>query len=176
MSEILTEIRTFYSIREIKEVVEERMNMLKILLDEYSQWLGALLRDPERLKDQEWGKKMAEIQKILKTGGKSGSKKEGKTTAAEWVNFRDLLICADEFGEVEVLFEAIEDLKAKIDKLGKIKNALTELERYNLGKNIRYVTYIKDGVPEKVAFKLEKKEEQKFKFIADFTAVGGLEG
>ncbi|MBC7130293.1 hypothetical protein H5T51_03590 [Candidatus Bathyarchaeota archaeon] len=144
-------------------------------MDDYSQWLGTLLRNPEHSKDQEWSKKAAEIQKILKTGGRKGAKKEEKaTTSTQWVTFKELLICADEFGEAEILFEAIEELKTKIDKLGKVKNTIVELERYGLGKNVLYVTYIKDGIPEKITFKIRSKEEmeKKFHFIADFSVTG----
>ncbi|MEM3055144.1 MAG: hypothetical protein QXM52_05520 [Candidatus Bathyarchaeia archaeon] len=172
----LTEIRTFYSIKEIREMVEEEVNQYKMLLEDYSQWLGTLLRSPESSKDQEWVKRASELQKVLKSGGSKGGKKEGKQQASastEWVEFKDLLLCADDFGEVEIIFEAIEELKNKIDKLEKIKNALTDLERYGLGKNVIYITYIRNGVPEKIAFRLKKglENEEKFKFVADFSVV-----
>ncbi|MGB9853810.1 MAG: hypothetical protein ACPLRY_03265 [Candidatus Bathyarchaeales archaeon] len=170
----LTEIRTFYSIREIREIVEEEINQYKTLLEDYSQWLGTLLRSPESSKNQEWARKASELQKVLKSGGRKGGKKEEKPTAStEWVEFKDLMLCADDFGEVEILFEAVEELKNKIDKLEKIKNALTELERYGFGKNVVYITYIRDGIPEKVAFRLKKglETEEKFKFAADFSVI-----
>lgn len=174
----LTEIRTFNSVKEIREMVEEEINNYKTLLEDYSQWLGTLLRNPETLKNQEWSKKAAEIQKVLKSGGrKGGAKKEEKTaTSSGWVEFRGLMICADDFGEVEIIFEAVEDLKSKVDKLEKIKSALIELERYGLGKNVIYTTYIRDGVPEKIAFKLKKglEAEKKFQFAADFSVVKKL--
>ncbi|MEM2984777.1 MAG: hypothetical protein QXL24_06110 [Candidatus Jordarchaeaceae archaeon] len=174
----LTEIRTFHSVREIREMVEEEIIHYKALLEDYSQWLGTLLRNPESAKNQEWSKKAAELQKVLKSGGrKGGAKKEEKTaTSTEWIEFRDLMLCADDFGEMEIIFEAVEDLKSKVDKLEKIKNALTELERYGLGKNVVYVTYIRDGVPEKIAFKLKKglEAEKKFQFMADFSVVKKL--
>lgn len=174
----LTEIRTFHSVKEIREVVEGEITHFKSLLDDYSQWLGTLLRNPESSKSEEWSKKAAEIQKVLKSGGrKGGTKKEEKTAASsDWVEFKGLMFCADDFGEMEIIFEAIEDLKSKVDRLEKIKNALTELERYGLGKNVVYVTYIRDGVPEKIAFKLKKglEGEKKFQFTADFSVVKKL--
>jgi hypothetical protein len=49
------------------------------------------------------------------------------------------------------------------------------LERYGLGKNTVYVTFIRDGIPEKIAVKPKKEtEEEKFKFIADFSVVKQL--
>ena len=171
---VTTEIRTFYSAREIREVVEAEINQYKMLLDDYSQWLGTLLRNPEASKNQEWTKKASDLQKILRSGNRKGERKE-KITTAEWVKFKDLMLCADDFGEVEIIFEAVEELKNKLDRLEKVKASLMELERYGLGKNTVYVTFIRDGIPEKIAVKPKKEtEEEKFKFIADFSVVKQL--
>jgi hypothetical protein len=155
-------------------MVEAEISQHKTLLDDYSQWLGTLLRNPESSKNPEWAKKVSELQKVLKSGGRKGGKKEEKPgSSTEWVEFKDLMICADEFGEVEIIFEAVEELKNKVDKLERAKNSLTELERYGFGKNVVYVTYIHEGVPEKIAVKPKKElvGEEKFKFIADFSVI-----
>ncbi|MEM1540554.1 MAG: hypothetical protein QXJ07_04145 [Candidatus Bathyarchaeia archaeon] len=169
-----TEIRTFYSVREIREAVEAEINQYKALLDDYSQWLGTLLRNPEASKNQEWIKKAADLQKIFRGGGGRGERKE-KSTSAEWVKFRDLMLCVDDFGEVEIIFEAVEELKDKLERLEKVETSLMELERYGLGKNMVYVTFIHDGIPEKIAVKPKKGlEKEKFKFIADFSTIKQL--
>jgi len=173
---VTTEIRTFYSAREIREAVEAEINQYKILLEDYSQWLGTLLRNPEASKNQEWTKRVSDLQKILKSGGRKGERKE-KAATTEWVRFKDLLLCSDDFGEVEIIFEAVEELKIKLDKLEKVKASLMELERYGLGKNMVYVTFIRDGIPEKIAVKPKKgpEGEEKFKFAANFSVVKQLE-
>lgn len=173
MNEFLTEIRTFYSLKEIQECVEEETDRYRTLLEDYSQWLGTILRSPESAKNQEWAKKTAELQKFFKTGGRRKEKKKGKgiSTTIEWVQFKDLMLCADDFGEAEILFEAVEELEGKVDRLEKAKNSLEDLERYGLGKEVLYVAYIHNGVPEKIVFRPRKgtKAEEKFKFIADFS-------
>lgn len=169
-----TEIRTFYSLKEIREIVETEINQYKTLLDDYSQWLGTLLRNPESSKNPEWTKKASELQKVLKSGGRKGGKKEEKpSSSTDWVEFKGLMLCADEFGEVEIIFEAVEELKNKVDKLERVKNSLTELERYGFGKSVVYVAYIHDGVPEKIAVKPKKEleGEEKFKFTLDFSVI-----
>jgi len=173
LDEFSTEIRTFYSLKEIRESIEAGINQYKSLLEDYSQWLGSLLRNPESLKNQEQTKKIAELQKVLRAGGRKGSKKEEKKlgTSTEWVQFKDVMLCADSVGEAEILFEAAEELKNKIDRLEKAKNSVVDLERYGLGKELLYITYIHDGVPEKIVFKPKKGVEaaEKFEFIADFS-------
>ncbi|MEM2971992.1 MAG: hypothetical protein QW270_06170 [Candidatus Bathyarchaeia archaeon] len=168
-----TEIRTFYSLKEIRETIEAGISQHKSLLEDYSQWLGSLLRNPETTKNQEKTKTIAELQKILKSGTRKGSKKEEKKTgvSTEWAQFKDVVLCADVIGEAEILFEAIEELKSKIDKLEKAKNSLIDLERYGLGKELLYITFISDGIPEKIVFKPKKTVgvTEKFEFTTDFS-------
>jgi len=170
---LLTEIRTFYSLKEIQENVETELSQYKLLLEDYSQWLGSQLRNPESAKNSEQAKKTAELQKVLKTGSRKAEKKEDKRASevTEWVQFKDIMLSSDALGEAEILFEAIEELKNKIDKLEKTKNSLIELERYGLGKDLLYVTYIHDGVPERIFFKQKKDVDmaEKFEFAADFS-------
>lgn len=169
----LTEIRTFYSLKEIRENIEAQINQYKVLFEDYSQWLGSLLRNPESSKNQEWTKKTAELQRVLKSGGRKGGKKEEKKTgvSTEWVQFKDLMLSAEDLGEAEVLFEAIEALRSKIGKLEKARDSLVDLERYGLGKDLLFVAYMHDGVPEKIVFKPKKDSEvmEKFEFAADFS-------
>jgi len=171
--EFLTEIRTFYSLKEIREGIEAEINQYKLLLEDYSQWLGSLLRNPESSKDQERVKKTAELQKVLRAGGRKGSKKEEKKggTSTEWVQFKDVMLSADDLGQAEILFEATEELKDKIDRLEKAKTSMIDLERYGLGKELLYITYIHDGVPEKIVFKQKKGAEasEKFEFETDLS-------
>jgi hypothetical protein len=167
-----TEIRTFYSLKEIQDSIETEISQHEMLLEDYSQWLGTLLRNPESSKDPEWVKKTAELQKLLKVGGRKGVKKEEKgTRSSEWAEFKDVALSADALGEAEILFDAIEELKTKINRLQKTKNSVVDLERYGLGKELLYVTYIHDGVPEKIVFKPRKGSNlaDKFEFSAEYS-------
>ncbi|MEM2118489.1 MAG: hypothetical protein QW386_05670 [Candidatus Bathyarchaeia archaeon] len=169
----MTEIRTFYSLKEIREAIDAQISQYKMLLEDYSQWLGSLLRNPESAKNQEKAKKLAELQKVLKAGGRKGGKKEERNAgfSSEWAHFKDLMVCADDVGEAEILFEATEELKSKIERLEKAKSSIIDLERYGLGKDLLFITYVHDGVPEKVVFKPKKGvgAVEKFEFEANFS-------
>ena len=172
MSDFSTEIRTFYSLKEIREALDEETNQLRILSEDYSEWLGTLLRNPKSSKSEEWSKKAAELQKALKAGGRKGGKKKEKTASSiEWKKFKEIMLCSDSFGEAEILFEAVEELRGKIEKLEKIKKSIEDLERYGLGKEMRYITYIKDGIPQKMIFKSTEESEaaEKFEFSGNFS-------
>jgi hypothetical protein len=79
MRNVVTEIRSFYSIKEMTEAIEEEIEQYKSVADEYSLWLGSLLRDLEETsEDEEWLKKMATFQK---------SKPKGKTNKLQLTGF-----------------------------------------------------------------------------------------
>ncbi|MDH5447690.1 MAG: hypothetical protein OEY24_02800 [Candidatus Bathyarchaeota archaeon] len=173
---IVTEIRSFYSIKEINEALEEEIEQYKSVADEYSQWLGSFLRDSEAIQEnEEWAKKMVAHQKKKPKGKTKKAKKKGKTketqTSADWIQFKEVMLNASEQGEAEILFEAIEEINRKTEQLEKAKDSIAQLEKSGLGKDITYITYICDGVPEKIVLRHKKDQEfaKKFQYIADFS-------
>jgi hypothetical protein len=173
---VITEIRSFYSIKEINEALEEEIEQYKSVADEYSQWLGSFLRDSEAIQENEqWPKKMMALQKKKPKSKTKKAKKKGKTketqTSADWIKFKEIMLSATERGEAEILFEAIEEINRKIEQLEKTKDSIAQLEKSGLGKDIIYITYICDGVPEKIVLRHKKDQEftKKFQYIADFS-------
>ena len=160
LDSLTTEIRSFYSLQDLRESVEERIVQFKTLIDEYSQWLGSLLRDLESThKNEEWFKNVSALEKYAKKGvsRKEDDKKSGKENAlADWMTVKGVLLNASDQGEVEILFDAIEELNKKIEQLTKVKEAADDLERLALGKEIIYVAFIHDGVPEKIVLRPRK--------------------
>jgi hypothetical protein len=162
-----TEIRTFYSLKNIQEIIDKEIEHYKSLVDEYNQWLGAFLREfEENYGSQEWFRK---LEKTLKSRGgirKGKSETEELGMSLEWIPFKSLVLCANKRGQAEILFEAIEEISKKIDLMVKVKSSLEDLERAGLGKNVSYITYLREGIPQKIV--LHHKEdldfEEKFKF------------
>jgi len=171
-----TEIRSYYSLQDLRDSVKEQISHYKTLAEEYSQWLGSFLRDLEpNHGKEEWFKDVSTLQKLQKRTGKREEKKAAKekATSTEWVPIKGIMLSATERGEVEILFEAIEDIKRKVEHLSRVNEAVEDLERLALGKEILYVTYVHDGVPEKIVLRQQKGGEpsEKFKFIADFSVL-----
>ncbi len=81
------------------------------------------------------------------------------------------MLSASERSEAEILFEAVEEINGKIERLEKVKDSVAELEKSRLGQDIIYITYICDGVPEKIVLRHKKDQEfsKKFQYIADFS-------
>ena len=62
-----TEIHTFTSLKELTEFIAEQTTQYRAAYEDYSQWLGTLLRDVESAhKNEEWYQKSAALQKNLK--------------------------------------------------------------------------------------------------------------
>jgi hypothetical protein len=167
LGNLVTEIRNFYSLKELSESVEEEINSYKAAVEEYSQRLGLFLRDLEATHgEEEWFKEISSLQKSFKKG-----KSKGKKKSSSWAIFKDIMLSVDAQGEAEMLFEAIEEMNKKIMRLEKIREAIEELKKFGLGKDILYVAYVHDDVPEKLVLRRkEGKSTEKFEFIAEFFA------
>ena len=171
-----TEIRSFHSIKELSLALEEEIEQWKATVDEYSQWLGSFLRDSEVTEENsEWAKKMENLGKGGVKRAPKKEKKKGKPSkdrgSSNWVQFKYILLSASEQGEAEILFEAIEEINNKVERLEKVKDSLLQLEKSGLGKDITYIAYVSDGVPEKIVLRHKKDQEfaKKFSYVADFS-------
>jgi hypothetical protein len=183
LESLATEIRSFYSLRDLRESIEKEIDQYKAVGDEYSQWLGSFLRDMEANHgDEEWFKKLSASQKAMKGKTKSESEKRSKgkgekkhkgRESAEWVSYKGVMVSASERGEAEILFDAIEEINRKIDQLNKVRGTIDTMEKSALGKDIVYIAYFHDSVPEKIVLrhKRDKEAVEKFKFATDFSVL-----
>jgi len=174
-----TEIRAFSSLKELTEFLMEQALQYKGLLEDYSQWLGALLRDFESShKDEEWFQKSTAMQKVLRsqskrppemTKGKKHAK--GRQETSCWVQLGEIAVSYTEQGQTEILFEAIEKINGKIQEIEAFKGAVQQLARLGLGTTVNYVVYIADDIPKKIVLKPKtiSKGDEAFKFAADLS-------
>lgn len=163
----------------MNDYLNDQTNQYKALSEDYSQWLGSLLRDSEDAgKSAALQKNMRSSAKKNMDAGQSSKKKaEGKSKKAQnsgWIQAGDVLLCSTEQGEAEILFEAIEEINKKIQSLEKFRATLQQIERIGPGKNVNYIIYIKDDVPEKIVVrnKSNGQDNESFSFVADFTVQG----
>jgi hypothetical protein len=172
-----TEVRTFYSLRELRQVIEEEIKQYNATVEEYSQWLGLFLRGAEAANsDKEWYKNLSAMQKTKATKKPQKEKKQEKSKkreppAVDWTVYRDAMLSTSEQGQAEIVFEAIEEINNKIDRLKKAESTFAELEKSGFGKDITFIAFIHDGVPEKLVLRHKKGEElaERFKFITEFS-------
>lgn len=174
MESLATEIRSFYSLRDLHESIEKEIEQYKAVGEEYSQWLGSFLRDMEKTHgDEEWFKKLSVAQKSVKAKPKEEKKREEKGGGAgnQWVSYKGVLVSASEQGEAEILFDAIEEINRKIEQLNQVLGTVENLEKSALGKEMAYIAFFHNGVPEKIVLRHKRGTElaEKFEFAADFS-------
>lgn len=175
-----TEIRTFTSLKDLTDYLANQTLQYRALYEDYSQWLGTLLRDFEGAhKNDEWFQKSAVLQKTLRSQskkpaepadkGKKGAK--GKEEASCWVESGDIAISFTEQGQTEILFEAIEKINKKIQDNEKFKGAVQQLARLGLGTTVNYIVYIEEDIPKKIVLKpkANAKGDESFKFTTELS-------
>jgi hypothetical protein len=175
VNDVITEIRNFHSLRELSDSLEEDISFYTSAAEEYGQRLGSLLRDKEQTHGEEdWFKELSGLQntgKEPKSKGKSKGKGKGKGkkkgAKSGWIQFKNIMISTEEHGEAQVLFDAIEEIKGRVNQLEKIKEDLEDLKRLGLGENIVYITYLHEGIPEKIVMQKVTGDEfgKKFEFV-----------
>jgi hypothetical protein len=174
-----TEIRTFVTLKEMNEYLTDQLDQYRLLYEDYSQWLGSLLRSCEEThKNEEWYQNSAALQKSLagaktrasgKTGKKKGKGKKSKSSI--WIQSGDVMLSSTEQGQAEVLFEAIEKIGDKIQDMEKFKATVQQLERLGLGKKTEYIVYIEDDIPRKIVVRVKSglPEDEAFKFATELS-------
>ena len=172
---MVTEIRNFHSLKELSENLEEEISFYKTAGEEYGQRLGSLLRENETTHGEEdWFKELSGLQKTgkeTKSKGKSKGKGKKKGAKSGWIQFKDIMLSTEEYGEAQILFDAIEEIKSKVNGLEKVKEDIEDLKRLGLGEEIVYITYLHEGVPEKIFLSKKNGEAfgKKFEFAATFS-------
>ena len=176
-----TELHTFTSLKDLSEYLVNQTSQSKALFEDYSQWLGSLLRDFESAhKNEEWYQKSAAMQKNLKGAAKKppetkpkkgGKGDKGKNESPCWVQAGEIAVSFNEQGQTEILFEAIEKINAKMQEMEKFKLAVQQLARLGLGTTVNYIVYIEDDVPKKIVLKQKAnaKGDEAFKFAAELS-------
>lgn len=180
-----TEIRTFASLKEANEFLQGQAAQYRALFEDYSQWLGSLLRTAEaEHKNEDWYQKSAALQKNLKVpskkapetkaAGKGGGKgKPGESSC--WIQSGDVMLSSTEQGQLEILFEAIEKINTKIVELEKFKATMQQLERMGLGKTVNYIVYLEDDIPKKIVLRGKGNQtEESFRFVTELSVAAGF--
>jgi hypothetical protein len=141
--------------------------------EEYSTRLGNFLRESaDRFSGEDWLKQLS-LETLKKGNGKPGKKRGRKTREPDdWIQFKGMHISSNVRGEAEIMFEVIQEINSKLDKLKEAKTALEEIKSIGLGNEVKYVCLLKDGVATKIVIKpLGEDLDEKFAFNRGFTVI-----
>ncbi|MCJ7721503.1 hypothetical protein MUO98_03745 [Candidatus Bathyarchaeota archaeon] len=108
-----------------------------------------------------------ETKSKAKSKGKSKVKGKKKGAKSGWIQFKDIMLSIENHGEAQILFDIIEDLKCKVTRLEKIRDDIEDLKRLGLEENIIYITYMHEGIPEKIVIHKKNGDNlgEKFEFM-----------
>jgi hypothetical protein len=86
-----------------------------------------------------------------------------------------VLLSSTEQGQVEILFEAIEKISAKVSEQEKFKATVQQLERIGLGKNVCYIVYLEDDIPKRIVLKPKgTQDKDSFKFSTEMSVEASI--
>ncbi len=181
-----TQILVFETLRGFTQFIDNAIQIHKSELSAYEEELGLMLRQTgQDNSEAEWAK---EVQSKLSSKQSKADKKDEKTkdkkevkekkekkvekakTSANWRFYKDIQIFTGiaSQGKTEVYFSAVNELKGTLDKLNRVKETLSQLANAGI-TNSFYLVYARNGMPEKlVLIPLQKQEQTKFEFRADF--------
>ena len=179
---LVTEVMGISSLRELANLVDKEISQYFSQRERYRERLGDFLRESEeKYRDEDWFKLLSLGEKLPKNRGKSEKKgdkkkkrKKGKKGESpdDWIPFKGLLLSSSIQGEAELMFEAIESISARIEGLEEAKTSIEELRNVGFGEEVKFMVFLKEGVPDKIAIKpVEEGATGKFTFSKGFSVV-----
>jgi len=149
---VQSRIFIFESLQEFTDSINNSIDLHKLELARYEDELGQMLREiGQDNADAEWSK---ELQSKLTEGNqtKNNDKKEekkekgekrkekkkeenGKKSSTNWKSYKNIQFFtgSENQGKTELYFEAVKELKATLEKLGRIRETIEQLASIGLG-------------------------------------------
>ncbi len=134
-------ILTFGSLQDLSEFIENEITKSKQMISGYNERIGLLLRqDPKK-----------EEKKIKPNN--SGKK---------WIPYGSLKLYGghSQKGEAEILFETVDDLNNRIQKLENATKGVTNLSKIGLGETPIFIIQLKNSIPMKVIISKPTSEDR----------------
>ena len=134
-------IITFSSLQDLSEFIESEIKNSNQMISGYNERIGLLLREDP--------KKESKKIKIDKSNKK-------------WVSYGTLRLYGgrSQRGEAEILFDTVDDLKNRIQKLENTINGVTNLSKIGLGETPLFIIQLKNGIPIKMIISKTTSEDR----------------
>lgn len=180
---ISSQILVFESINEMIKFMDDNIQLHRSKLLKYEDEIGQMLRQSgndtvdEKLASERFDNLIYEKQTSTENTKKNNKKEKEKKikssvtkNSTNWRVYSDIQIFTDipNKGVTEIYFEAVNELKVVLEKLGKIKETLSQITTIELN-SMFYMVYVKNGIPEKlVLLPQQKQKNNKFMFKTVF--------
>lgn len=134
-------ILTFSSLQDLSEFIDNKINNSNQMISGYNERIGLLLREDPK---------------------KESKKIKNDKSNKKWISYGPLRLYAGQSqrGEAEILFDTVDDLKNRIQKLENTIKGVTNLSKIGLGETPIFIVQLKNGVPIKMIISKQTREDR----------------
>ena len=163
------DVMYFHTITELQSSIENDLQVLKKKSGEYSESIGEKLRSGNTSSDQV---EMAELKEKLE-GPVDPKKKKPVKKKDQKTNWHDLgnISVYDGIGtkgELEIYFKALEELKSKIERLEKIKQAIEDMISRGVKRELGCMAVLNHDLTLQISFITAREPKTKFSYKSIF--------
>ena len=163
------QIMHFRTVEELQASIEQHLEDLKKKADEYSKIIGDKLRAADASQNEDLAELKEKLEGPTDTKKKQHSKK--KDQKENWFEIGTISVYdgIGVKGELELYFQALEEIKSNIEKLQKTKEALNGLVSRGIRKELGYVALMRPNMPFEMTFIKSDVARNKFSYKANFS-------
>ena len=163
------DVMHFRTIEELQLSIDKQLEELKKKADEYSKTIG----DKIRVNEGNQSEDLAELKEKLQgpTDPKKKQPAKKKDQKKNWYDMGAISVYdgIGVKGELELYFQALDEIKSNIESLQKTKEAINGLVSRGLRKDLEYAALMRHNMPFEVTLLKSEGARNKFSFKAIFS-------
>lgn len=159
----------FRTIEELQASIDQQLNDLKKKADEYSKTVGDKIRAVEANQSEDLAELKEKLQGPTDSKKKQPSKK--KDQKKHWFEMGAISVYdgIGVKGELELYFQALDEIRTNIENLQKTKEAISGLVSRGLRKDLGYTALMRHNMPFEITFLKSEGVRDKFSYKAIFS-------
>ncbi len=169
------DIMQFHTIGELQSSLANHLQILKKKSEEYSELIGEKLRSQNATNDSA---EMAELKEKLEGPADPKKKKpvKKKDQKTNWYDLGAISIYdgIGTKGDLEIYFKGLEELKTRIEKLEKIKEAVDDLVSKGIKSDLGCTVFFNRDLVLQISFMKAGQPKAKFSYKSIFNLPGEI--
>ena len=163
------DVMHFRTIEELQSSIDKQLEELKKKADEYSKTIGDKIRANEGNQSEDLAELKEKLQGPTDPKKKQPSKK--KDQKKSWYDMGAISVYdgIGVKGELELYFQALDEIKSNIENLQKTKEAINSLVSRGLRKDLGYAALMRHNMPFEITLLKSDGAKSKFSFKAIFS-------
>jgi len=163
------DVMHFRTIEELQSSIDKQLEELKKMADEYSKTIGEKIRANEGNQSEDLAELKEKLQGPTDPKKKQPSKK--KDQKKNWYDMGAIAVYdgIGVKGELELYFQALDEIKSNIENLQKTKEAINGLVSRGLRKDLVYAALMRHNMPFEVTLLKSEGARNKFSYKAIFS-------